>query len=79
MEIDIKVQPKARRNSVEIDGVRVTASPEKGKANEAVVALMAKQLEIAKGRVKVVRGHKERNKRLCIDGLTAAQVFAHLV
>ena len=79
MEIDIKVQPKARRNSIEIDGVRVTASPEKGKANEAVVALMAKQLEIAKGRVKVVRGHKARNKRLCIDGLTAAQVFAHLV
>ncbi len=83
MEIDIKVQPKARRNSIEIDGVRVTvrvtAAPEKGKANEAVVALMAKQLEIAKGRVKVVRGHKARNKRLCIDGLTAAQVFAHLV
>ena len=79
MEIDIKVQPKARRNSIEIDGVRVTvrvtAAPEKGKANEAVVALMAKQLEIAKGRVKVVRGHKARNKRLCIDGLTAAQVF----
>lgn len=79
MEIDIKVQPKARRNSIEIDGVRVTAAPEKGKANEAVIALMAKQLEIAKGRVKVVRGHKARNKRLCIDGLTAAQVFAHLV
>ena len=79
MEIDIKVQPKARRNSIGIDGVRVTAAPEKGKANEAVIALMAKQLEIAKGRVKVVRGHKARNKRLCIDGLTAAQVFAHLV
>ena len=82
MEIDIKVRPKARRNGIEVDGdrvtVRVTAAPEKGRANDAVVALMAKQLGIAKGRVKVVRGHKARNKRLCIDGMNAEQVFAQL-
>ena len=41
MEFDIRVQPKAGRNSVEIDGdkvtARVTAAPEDGKANDAVV------------------------------------------
>ena len=45
MEFDIRVQPKAGRNSVEIDGdkvtARVTAAPEDGKANDAVVALQS--------------------------------------
>ena len=48
MEFDIRVQPKAGRNCVEIDGdkvtARVTAAPEDGKANDAVVALLAKRL-----------------------------------
>ncbi len=82
MTLDIKVYPKARRNSIEVHGARVTvrvaAAPEGGKANDAVVALLAKRLEIGKGRVRIVRGHKARNKRLCIAGLTAERVFAHL-
>ena len=45
MEFDIRVQPKAGRNSVEIDGdkvtARVTVAPEDGKANDAVVALQS--------------------------------------
>lgn len=80
MELNIEVHPKARRDGVGVHGervtVRVAVAPEKGKANDAVVALL--RLEIAKGRVRVVRGHKARNKRLCIDGMTAEQVFVHL-
>ena len=82
MEFDIKVQPKAGRNSVEVNGdkvtARVTAAPEGGKANDAVVALLAKQLKVAKGRVRLVRGHKARDKRLQIEDMTAGEVFARL-
>ncbi len=82
MELDIRVQPKAGRNSVEVDGdrvvVRVTAAPDGGKANDAVVALLAKRLKVAKGRVRIVRGHKGRDKRLRIEGMTAGEVFARL-
>ena len=82
MEFDIRVQPKAGRNSVEVNGdkvtARVTAAPEGGKANEAVVALLAKQLKIAKGRVHIVRGHKARDKRLHIEDMTTSEVFARL-
>ena len=82
MEFDIKVQPKAGRNSVEVNGdrvtARVTAAPEGGKANDAVVALLAKRLKVAKGRVHIVRGHKARNKRLRIEDMTAGEVFARL-
>ena len=50
MELDIRVQPRASRNAIEVDGermtVRVTAAPEGGKANDAVVALLAKRLGV---------------------------------
>ena len=82
MEFDIRVQPKAGRNSVEIDGdrvtARVTAAPEGGKANDAVVALLVKRLKVAKRRVHIVRGHKARNKRLRIEDMTTGEVFACL-
>ena len=82
MEFDIKVQPKAGRNSVEIDGdkvtARVTAAPEGGKANDAVVALLAKRLKVAKGKVHIVRGHKTRDKRLRLEDMTTSEVFARL-
>ena len=82
MEFNIRVQPKAGRNSVEVNGgkvtARVTAAPEGGKANDAVVALLAKRLKVAKGRVHIVRGHKARNKWLRIADMTAGEVFARL-
>ena len=82
MEFDIRVQPKAGRNSVEVNGdtitARVTAAPADGKANDAMVALLAKRLKVAKGRVHIVRGHKARNKRLRIEDMTAGEVFARL-
>ena len=82
MEFNIRVQPKAGRNSVEVNGdkvtARVTAAPENGKANDAVIVLLAKRLKVAKGRVHIVRGHKARNKRLCIEDMTADEVFTRL-
>jgi len=44
MDLQIRVVPKAKRNSIVIgdDGlfkVRVTAAPERGKANDAVITL----------------------------------------
>lgn len=82
MELDIRVRPKAGRNGVEVDGdrvtVRVTAAPEGGKANAAVVALLAKRLKVARGRVRIVRGHKGREKRVRIEGITPGEFFARL-
>ena len=83
MELQVRVQPKARRNSIEVvDGsklkVYVTTAPEGGKANDAVVALLAKSLGIAKGHIRILRGHKSRDKLLDIEGLTEDQVIARL-
>ena len=82
LELDIRVQPRASRNAIEIDGeritVRVTALPESGKANNAVVALLAKRLGVPKRSVQIVRGHKSRDKRISIDGMLASEVLKSL-
>ena len=56
----------------------VTAPPEGGKANEAVVAVLAKALGVAKGRVTIVRGHRGRNKMVSIDGLSEDDALRRL-
>lgn len=47
---------------------RVSAVPEKGKANKALVALFARGLGVAKSDVSVVSGDTSRQKVLRIDG-----------
>jgi hypothetical protein len=47
--------------------IRVTAAPEKGKANKALIKLLAKETGIASGCFEVVSGATSRKKRLIID------------
>lgn len=47
---------------------RVTAVPEKGKANKALVALLSKTLKVPKSAISVVSGETARQKILRIDG-----------
>lgn len=47
---------------------RVTAVPEKGKANKALVALLSKTLKVPKSAISVVSGETARQKILRIEG-----------
>jgi uncharacterized protein (TIGR00251 family) len=47
--------------------VRVTAAPEGGKANTAVIKTLARSLGIPKSTVKVVRGTASRQKLLAFE------------
>ena len=83
MNINIRVQPRASRNSVEIgaDGtvrVRVTATPDRGKANEAVVKLLAAKIGVSKSAVRIVRGHTSRSKSVQIEGLNLDSVIKRI-
>ena len=74
MNLNVRVQPRANRNSVEIgaDGtvrVRVTAPPDRGKANDAVVRLLSKNLGIPKSAVRITRGHTSCSKVIQVEGL----------
>ena len=67
-EIAIRVTPKASRNRITQDGdqirVYVTVVPEGGKANAAVLKLLAKALGVPKSRLTVVRGETARDKTI---------------
>jgi uncharacterized protein YggU (UPF0235/DUF167 family) len=63
--------------SVDADGrawvaARVAAPPEGGKANKALVKLLAKRLAVAASAVTIVAGATRRRKRLRVDGDAAA-------
>lgn len=64
-------QDKLHAGGVEI-AARVTAVPEKGRANEALLRLLAKQLKLAPGRLRVVAGETDRHKQILISGEAAA-------
>jgi len=56
--------------------VRVRPPPEDGKANDALIALIAKAARRPPSSVHVVSGHTARTKTLEIDGLDAAGLAA---
>lgn len=76
--VDLRVQPRARRAALEpVDGglkVQVTAPPEDGKANAAVIALLAEQWRLPKSSFDVIKGQTSRAKTVHVSGEPAAIV-----
>ena len=78
IRLRLKVAPKAKRTAIgeimaDADGVpvlkvAVTAAPEDGKANAAVIALLAKEWGVAKTAISVVSGATDRRKLVEIRG-----------
>ncbi len=69
--IDVRVQPKSSQNAlVGIHGdafkVKLNAPPVEGKANKALIQLIAKLLHCPKSSVEIVSGASNRNKRLLV-------------
>jgi uncharacterized protein (TIGR00251 family) len=66
MKLEVKVFPKASRDELVKKGgilkAYVKAAPDKGKANKALIELIAKEYRVKKSSVRVVTGEKSRNK-----------------
>jgi uncharacterized protein (TIGR00251 family) len=58
--------------------VRVAAAPEKGRANEAVVRLIAGAAGVGERDVRVVSGHGGRDKILELTGITREELERRL-
>jgi uncharacterized protein (TIGR00251 family) len=79
----IKVVPRSSRDEIVgwRDGVlrlKVRAPPQDGRANAAVVALLAAALEVRKSAVAIVAGHAAAHKRVVVEGLSRADVERRL-
>jgi hypothetical protein len=83
MKLAVKVVPGAARDSIAewLDGtlkVRVRAQPEKGRANAALVKLLATHLSVAVRQVRIASGKTASRKIVEVDGLTHEEVFQRL-
>jgi len=58
--------------------VRLNAPAVEGRANEALVTLLAKALGVAKTKIEIVTGEKGRVKKVRVEGLTAREVASRL-
>ncbi len=79
--IEVRVQPKASSNRIvglfeHALKVGVTAAPEGGKANKALVELLADRLGIKKRNIEIISGHTSRTKTVKITGCDREKIQA---
>jgi len=58
--------------------IRVAAAPTDGKANDAVVRLLADALRVAVRDVEIVSGHGSRDKTVALDGIDNDEIERRL-
>ncbi len=73
--ISLKVVPGSSRDEVvgwlgDSLKLKVKAPPEKGRANEAVIALLADRLDIDASSIAVVSGHGSPAKVVAVEGMS---------
>ncbi|MCZ3375936.1 DUF167 domain-containing protein [Rhizobium sp. AG207R] len=78
VRLSVRLTPNGGRDAIDgletgADGecylkARVSAAPEKGKANKALIALLSKSLGIPKSTLSIVSGDTARKKILRIEG-----------
>ena len=81
--LSVKLQPRASTNEIgDVLGnelrIKVTAPPVDSAANEALVKLLAQQLDCPRNRVELVRGHTSRHKIVKLYGLAPEDVVNKL-
>jgi uncharacterized protein (TIGR00251 family) len=74
----LRVSPGSRRSELvgrHGDGwkVRVSAPPEGGRANEAVLDLLAERLDLPRRSLSIVSGQSGREKVVQLEGIDAAE------
>ena len=79
----LRVSPGARSNTIvgrhgEGWKVRVTAAPEDGKANQAVLRLLAERVGLPQVNLKLVSGPSSRDKIVELTGVDAAEAERRL-
>ena len=87
-QFQVRLTPRGGRDAIEgwsvgADGkrylkVRVAMPPHDGKANAALIALLAKSLGIPKGKVAIVAGETARLKTISVAAAQGAARLEHI-
>ena len=83
VRLSVKAVPGSSRDRIvgELGGalkVAVAAAPERGAANRAIVALLARSLRVHPSQISIARGQTGPRKELWIRGLSAAEIQTRL-
>jgi uncharacterized protein len=80
LTLAVRLTPKASANAIKGPGAdaagnrflkaTVTAVPEKGKANKALIELLAREWDIPKSAITIVRGETDRQKMLMLRDIS---------
>ncbi|PIP47539.1 MAG: hypothetical protein COX14_05750 [Chloroflexi bacterium CG23_combo_of_CG06-09_8_20_14_all_45_10] len=66
MKIQIKVKPNSKTEEVSQESdnfiVKVKEPPKEGRANQAVIKLLAKHFGVSQGEVRILSGFKSKSK-----------------
>jgi uncharacterized protein len=81
--LPVRAHAAARQNGVrgEQDGalkVCVTQAPERGKANRAIIEVLAKELRLRRSQIELVSGETNPQKRFLIRGVPPEELAARL-
>lgn len=77
--VPVQAQPGARKNGITGQHagrlkVAVTQAPEKGKANQALCAVLADELGLKRTQVQLLSGETTTQKKFLVQGITPAQL-----
>jgi uncharacterized protein (TIGR00251 family) len=66
MKIQVKVKPDSKTEELSREGdtliIKVKEPPREGKANQAVIKLLARHFGVSQSQVRILSGFKSRNK-----------------
>jgi len=66
MKIQVKVKPNSRTEELSREGdsfiIKVKEPPKEGKANQAVIKLLAEHFSVPQSQVRILSGFRSRNK-----------------
>jgi uncharacterized protein (TIGR00251 family) len=72
MKIQVKVKPSSKTEEVNQEGdsfiIKVKEPPREGKANQAVIKLLAEHFGVPKSQVRILSGYGSRNKVVEVAG-----------
>ena len=76
--LKVYLQPKSSKNEIVgpyRDGIKikVTAPPNEGKANEALIRLLGKELGISPSSIEIIKGQHSREKTLKVLGVPSQE------
>lgn len=83
VRLNLKVAPKSSRNAVtgwmgDTLKLAVTTAPEKGKANQMVIDVLAQALDVSRSSISIVRGDTAATKVVEVSNLSETEIHQRL-